>query len=70
MVVFLGAYRNSSSSQGKQYPTPPHGEYSVINAYLAVEKMESRMGYISCKLPRWSYCIRVCKGELESPTLG
>ena len=52
MVVFLGACRNSSSSQGKQYPAPPHGEYSVINAYLAVEKMESGIGYISCKLPR------------------
>lgn len=70
MVVFLGAYRNSSSSQGKQYPAPPHGEYSVINAYLAVEKMESGIGYISYKLPRWSYCIRVCKGELKSPTSG
>jgi len=44
VVVFLGAYRNSSSSQGKQYPAPPHGEHNVINTYLAVEKMESRNG--------------------------
>lgn len=40
----MGAYRNSSSSQGKQYPAPPHGEHNVINTYLAVEKMESRNG--------------------------
>lgn len=40
----MGAYRNSSSSQGKQYPAPPHGKHNVINTYLAVEKMESRNG--------------------------
>ena len=40
----MGAYRNSSSSQDKQYPAPPHGEHNVINTYLAVEKMESRNG--------------------------
>ena len=70
MVVFLGAYRNSSSSQGKQYPAPPHGEYNVINTYLAVEKMESRNGLYIVQIAQMTILYKSLQRRARIPHFG
>ena len=66
----MGAYRNSSSSQGKQYPAPPHGEYNVINIYLAVEKMESRNGLYIVQIAQMTILYKSLQRRARIPHFG